>query len=368
MTSEMDATAAVQPLLVEPHFDERIWGGDRLVRQFGKPAPRDRPIGESWEVYDDNTVRNGPYAGSTIAELRARMGRDLTGHVSPQDQFPILTKMIDAHEVLSVQVHPDDHFAQLLEHEPNGKTECWYVIEAEPGAALTYGFARDSNPQEYEDLVKRAELEGILRSLTVSPGDVVYIPAGTVHAIGAGIVVYELQQTSDVTYRIYDWNRRDAEGHTRELHVDKARQVLDYHRWTRGKVQPLIRPGSGRSMLIASDYFCEECIEAAVAGEISTYNSPVAVFALDRPLMVEAGGVPVSLPAYSSLLVPAAARSYRLTSTSDGGAGRALVSYIPVSRDAVLTDLEGRGFEASEIDSFMAQFAPADDLGKGIGG
>ena len=366
MTDNTDAATAVQPLLVEPHFDERIWGGTKLVDRFGKPAPRDKPIGESWEIYDDNRVRNGPYAGSTIAQIRAKMGRDLTGHVAPERQLPILTKILDAHEVLSVQVHPDDHFAQLLEHQPNGKTECWYVIEAEPGAVLTYGFARDTNPEEYEELVKQGALDRLLRSLPVGPGDVVYIPAGTVHAIGAGIVVYELQQTSDVTYRIYDWNRRDAQGQTRELHIDKARQVLDYHRWTRGTVQPLTRPGSGRSMLIAGEYFCEECVEADVAGELSTYDSPVAVFALDQPLTVEAGGVSVSLAAYSSLLVPAAAGSYRIGSASDGGSGQALVSYIPVSQDAVRADLESRGFSKGEIDSFMAQFAPAEDLGKGI--
>jgi mannose-6-phosphate isomerase len=357
----------MQPLLVQPRCDERIWGGHKLATEFGKPAPRDKPVGESWEIYDENTVLNGQYAGCTIAQLRAKMGHDLTGHVPPEKPFPILTKIIDAHDVLSVQVHPDDRFAQLLEREPNGKTECWYVIEADPGAVLTFGFVRDSSPREYEDLVKRGELEKLLRSLPVSPGDVIYIPAGTVHAIGAGIVVYELQQTSDVTYRIYDWNRRDAEGHTRELHVDKARQVLDYHRWTRGKVQPLSRPGSGRSMLIAGDYFCEEWIEAGVADEISTYNSPVAVFALEQPLTVESGGVSVSLPAYSSLLVPPAARSYRVTGASDGGSGRALVSYIPESRQAIRADLEGRGFSASKIDAFMAQFAPADDLGKAIG-
>lgn len=366
MTNRTDVETEVQPLLVEPHFDERIWGGTKLADRFGKPVPRDQPIGESWEIYDENVVRNGPYAGSTVAQLRAIMGQDLTGHVPPERQLPILTKILDAHEVLSVQVHPDDHFAQLLEHQPNGKTECWYVIEAEPGAVLTYGFARDSNPEEYVELVQRGELEAVLRSLPVSPGDVVYIPAGTVHAIGAGIVVYELQQTSDVTYRIYDWNRRDAKGQTRELHVDKARQVLDYHQWTRGTVQPLTQPGSGRSMLVASEYFCEECIEADATDEISTYNSPVAVFALERPLTVEAGGVTASLPAYSSLLVPAAARSYRVRSASGGDSGRALISYIQVSQDAVRADLESREFSKAEIDSFLTQFAPADDLGRGI--
>ena len=161
----------------------------------------------------------------------------MTGHVAPDELFPLLTKLIDAHDVLSVQVHPDDRFAR--ENCTNLRQDGVLVHRRRRGRAptLIYGFGRDSNPDEYTRLVAEGTLGEILRPLRCSPGDVVYIPAGRVHAIGAGIMLYEMQQTSDVTYRIYDWNRRDAEGKPRELHVDKARRVLDYHRWTRGPVQ-----------------------------------------------------------------------------------------------------------------------------------
>ncbi len=129
--------------------------------------------------------------------------------MSPDDLFPLLTKLIDAQDVLSVQVHPDDSYAREPEGQPYGKTECWYVIDAAPGAELTYGFSRNTHPKEYTRLVAQGTLDEILRPLPVAPGDVIYLPAGTVHAIGKGIMVYEVQQTSDVTYRIFDWNRRD---------------------------------------------------------------------------------------------------------------------------------------------------------------
>lgn len=355
------------PLAIQPRFDERIWGGDALATQLGKAAPRDKLIGESWEIYEENTALNGPYAGQTIGQLRATMGRDLTGHVAPEQLFPLLTKLIDARDVLSVQVHPDDDFARRRLNQPYGKTECWYVIDAAPGAELTYGFSRDSNPDDYTRLVEQGALDQILRPLAVRAGDVVYIPAGTVHAIGAGIVLYELQQTSDVTYRIYDWNRSDASGRPRELHVEQARQVLDYHRGTRGVIQPLHAPGSGRTMLIAGQYFCEELVEAGAGDPLSTDNSAVAICALAQPVTVQlgSGGDPVTLARYSSLLVPAAAGSYTIGPAPGGNStAQALVSYVPVSDDATRADLAGRGFSGAEIDAFMAQFAPATDLGE----
>jgi mannose-6-phosphate isomerase len=354
------------PMLIEPRYVERLWGGHNLAEQLGKPAPRDRAIGESWEIYEENTVANGVHQGRAIGQLREVMGRDLTGHVSPRDLFPLLTKLIDAQEVLSVQVHPDDAYAREREGQPYGKTECWYVIAAAPGAQLTYGFSRDSSPEEYTRLVAQGALERLLRPLAVTAGDVVYLPAGTVHAIGSGIVLYEVQQTSDLTYRIYDWNRRDAQGQPRELHVDKARAVLDYHRSTRGTVRPLAQPRSGRTALVASRYFCLELIEAGVAGALSTYNSAVAVCALDQPLVARTGtSEPVTLPPYASLLVPAAARTYTLQPAAPRGAAvRAVVAYVPASLDAVHADLAIRGFAPEEIAAFLAQFAPAVGLGQ----
>src|SRR5205823_9320335 len=236
--------------------------------------------------------------------------------------------------------------------------------------------------------VAAGRLDEILRPLPVRPGDVVYIPAGTVHAIGAGIVVYELQQTSDITYRIYDWNRRDASGQTRALHVDKARQVLDYHRCTRGTVRPLHKPDAHRTMVIAGPYFCLEVIEAAAAPALSTDESPLAVTALDQALVVHAGvsGEPVTLAPYASLLIPAAAGTYqlepaeqaedgrrkaedgRLLPTSGSATARALVAYVPISSAATRADLIGRGFADTDVDVFLAQFAPATDLGQAAAG
>ncbi|SRR5579883_314119 len=355
------------PMLIAPRYDERIWGGHNLADRLGKSAPHDRPIGESWEVYDQNTVANSAYAGKTIATLRAELGRDLMGgHLSPAAAFPVLTKLIDATDVLSVQVHPDDYFAQKLEGQPNGKTECWYIIDAAPGATLTYGFARDSDPDEYTRLVAEGSLEQILREIPVKPGDVVYLPAGMVHAIGAGIILYEVQQTSDVTYRIYDWNRRDDHGQPRELHVEQARQVLDYRRNTRGTVSTLSKPGSGRTVLVAGRYFCNELIEAGTAGELSTYDSPVAVCALDQPLAatVRDGEGPVTLERYSSLVIPAAARAYTLAPLSDGATACAIVTYVPASPEDLRADLRHRGFGDAEIEAFLEQFAPLHDLGQ----
>lgn len=356
--------ASMYPLLIHPRYDERIWGGDALATRLGKPAPRDRPIGESWEIYEENSVLNGAYAGRTIGQLRAMLGRELTGHVAPDALFPLLTKFIDARDVLSVQVHPDDRFARELEDQPYGKTECWYVIEAADGATLTYGFARDSSPEEYTRLVEQGTLGEILRPLPVQAGDVVYIPAGTVHAIGAGIIVYELQQTSDVTYRIFDWNRRDAAGKPRELHVEKARRVLDYHRATRGPVRPLPLAGSGRTALIAGPYFCQELVEAGLANDLSTHDSAVVLCTLDRPVAVMAGTESVTLAPYSSLLIPAATKTYTVRPAAGDGVARALVAYVPASEQATRDDLAAHGASAAEIEAFLVQFAPATDLGQ----
>ena len=148
----------------------------------------------------------------------------------------MLTKIIDAREALSVQVHPDDAYAQRVEHQPNGKTECWYVLDCEPGAELVLGWTRDTTRDEYERRVADGTLGDILRRVPVTPGDAFYLPAGTLHAIGAGIQLFETQQASDLTYRIFDWNRVGADGKPRELHVQKAGDVLDFRatfRWAR---------------------------------------------------------------------------------------------------------------------------------------
>jgi mannose-6-phosphate isomerase len=342
------------PLPIEPKYDERIWGGHNLAERLGKDAPVDECIGESWEVYEENRVLNGPLAGHTIGDLRKELGPDLMGRVPADQVFPMLTKLIDAQQALSVQVHPDDRYARERLHQPYGKTECWYILDAEPDAYLIYGFNRDMSPGEYERMVREGTLEQVLRRLPVRAGDVVYLPARTVHAIGAGIILFELQQTSDVTYRIYDWNRRDAQGKVRELHVQEAMGVLDYRRSPRGTVRTL-GAWDGRTMLVAGLYFCLELVEVTGEMTIPTYDSPVAICALEHSLTITAGSGSQTVRAYSSALVPACVETYSLAPGVDAGVS-ALIAYVPASSSAIRAELLQRGYPEHTVDDFLAQF------------
>ena len=204
-----------------PRRSRRHLAGDALVRRFGKPGTLGETIGESWECWDENPATGGPYAGESIAHLRAALGAALMGELDVARAFPVLTKFIDARQPLSVQVHPDDAYAQRVEHQPNGKTECWVVLEAEPSAGIVLGWKRDIDREEYVRRVADGTLGDVLRKVPVHAGDAFYLPAGTVHSIGAGIVLYETQQTSDLTYRIFDWNRVGADGKPRRLDAPK---------------------------------------------------------------------------------------------------------------------------------------------------
>ena len=226
---------SVYPFAVEPKETPAIWGGDALVKRFGKKADPNAKIGESWECWDENPVAQRSVGRQDDRRLaRAARPRRLLGDLDPQQLFPILTKIIDAHDALSVQVHPDDAYAQRVEHQHNGKTECWYILAAERGRGTRLGWTHDTTREEYERRVADGTLGDILRRVPVKPGETYYLPAGTLHAIGAGIILFETQQASDLTYRIFDWNRVGADGKPRELHVKKAADVLDYHQGTRG--------------------------------------------------------------------------------------------------------------------------------------
>jgi mannose-6-phosphate isomerase len=186
------ADAAIYPWLLEPKLTPAVWGGSELVATYGKNDPKPT-LGESWECWDANAVTNGVLKGSTLAMQRQRLGSASLGNLYPARIFPILTKIITAHDWLSVQVHPTDAYARRVEHEPVGKTECWYVIAAEPDAQLVVGWARDTSREEYERRVEEGTLGEILRKVPVRAGDTVYVPAGLVHAIGPGVTVFETQ-------------------------------------------------------------------------------------------------------------------------------------------------------------------------------
>jgi mannose-6-phosphate isomerase len=225
---------ALYPLKFEPILMERLWGGNKLQTELNKPLEGRCDVGESWELSglegNVSVVSNGFLKGNTLPELIEIYMGDLVGERVFQlfgHEFPLLIKFIDAREALSIQVHPDDELAQKR-HQSFGKTEMWYVMQAEKEAQLISGFKESVTPEKYVHSVENKTLESLLAYHPVKPGDVFFIPAGRVHAIGAGILLAEIQQTSDVTYRIFDFGRRDAHGKERELHTSQALDAIDF--------------------------------------------------------------------------------------------------------------------------------------------
>ncbi len=211
------------PLLLTPSLHTRVWGGRLLHTRYGKPLPTADPYGESWELHDSATVANGPLAGQTVGELTRTYGAALIGTASdPSQGFPLLVKLLDCNDWLSVQVHPDDALAQVLEGEPRGKTEAWILLDAAEGARIVIGIEAGVDRDGLAEAIAQNRLEPLLTYQTVRPGDIVYMPAGTVHALGPGVLVYEIQQSSDQTYRLYDWGRVGLDGKPRPLHIEKS--------------------------------------------------------------------------------------------------------------------------------------------------
>ena len=219
------------PLLFQPDFKEKVWGG-RALEQFGLNIP-DGPIGEGWMIADHpngiTSVLNGELAGLGLDQVRERVGRDWFGSkgYSDNSRFPLLIKLLDCNDDLSVQVHPSDEYEGLPEGEL-GKTEMWYVLDAKPGAKILYGLKEGTTREDLKNAMINGTVMDVLQGVPVKPGDSFYIPAGTVHALCAGVVVAEIQQNSDMTYRIFDYNRPGLDGQPRELHVEDSLHVTAY--------------------------------------------------------------------------------------------------------------------------------------------
>lgn len=246
---------SLPPYKFLPVFKPVLWGGEEIARYKGL-SPMSQPIGESWELSAvpgmETTVQGGPDHGLTLTQLIARHGSRLLGQDVAHrfgQRFPLLIKFIDAHRDLSVQVHPDDAMARRLGYD-NGKTEMWYVIHTRAGAKITAGFSRPITPDDYDRLVAGKRIMDVVAQYDSHPGDVFFIPPGQIHAIGAGNLVAEIQQTCDLTYRVYDYDRRDAQGNPRELHTQLARQALNY-----GVVNSLVNQPDGTQPLVRCRQF-----------------------------------------------------------------------------------------------------------------
>ena len=257
-----------QPIKLEPAFKDYLWGGNKLKNLYNKKCEKEI-CAESWELSahkdGESIVAEGEYKGLKLSEYIKFQGKEILGKNAEKfNYFPILIKLIDAKGDLSVQVHPDDKYALEKEGE-YGKTEMWYILDCEEGASLYYGFSKDVTKQEYEAAIRNNTLTDILNKVPVHKGDVFFIPAGTVHAIGAGIVICEIQQNSNTTYRVYDYNRRDKDGNTRPLHIEKAIEVSDL------KKSPELKPvPDGEDVVLAQcEYFTVHRLRVEKATDVA---------------------------------------------------------------------------------------------------
>lgn len=248
------------PLKFEPVLKEKIWGGTSLAANFGKKQGNLKNIGESWELtaVSDNlsVVSNGFLAGNNIEEIIEVYMGDITGESVYEkfgNEFPLLIKLIEAREDLSVQVHPDDKMAKER-HNAYGKTEMWHILESDANARIYTGFSGQISRDTYVNAVRNNTIGSILNIETAEAGDTFFTPAGRIHAIGAGIVLAEIQQTSDITYRIYDWGRKDKNGKSRELHTDLAIDAVDFNQAGKSKIKKELLKNKTEN-LVSCEYF-----------------------------------------------------------------------------------------------------------------
>lgn len=307
----------------EPILKDKIWGGSKLSDLLGKKTDRN-DVGESWEISDveDDTsvVCNGALKGIDLKELISTFKEDFVGQKIYQhfgEKFPLLIKFIDAKEALSIQLHPNDALAKKR-HNSFGKTEMWYVMQADPKANLIVGFQKNVTKEEYLHHLENKSLAKILNIDEVAPGDVYFIPTGRVHAIGAGVLLAEIQQTSDITYRIYDWDRKDLEGNYRDLHTEEAIDAIDYS--VKSSYKTLYSKKQNESTQIVScPYFTTQVmpIKGQVSVDHSKKDSFVIYMCVKGKAIFSNENNHEELSIGQTLLVPAALKHFVINSDID---------------------------------------------------
>lgn len=312
------------PLKFKPIHKPKIWGGEKLSRYYRHDAGELTHVGETWDVSgvegSESEIENGFLAGNTLNELVEVYMGDLVGEEVYNrfgGQFPLLVKLIDSAQHLSIQVHPTDEIA-AERHAMSGKTEMWYVLEAEPDAFLVAGFNSPMDKATYLKLVDENRLEDVLQKHPVAKGDLFFIPAGCVHSIGAGCVLLEIQQTSDLTYRIYDYNRLDLDGKLRELHTDLAIDAIDFEQWKNDKIvaadlhNDLVK-------VVDCDYFVANImtLDKPQEYDLAPIDSFVLLTVLEGHLKCEYDSDYITLVDGETMLIPAEMMSLLLVPTGD---------------------------------------------------
>ena len=312
------------PIKFQPILKEKVWGGNKLATRFNKKATKDN-IGESWEISDVDgdvsVVSNGSLIGKTLTEILAEYKELLVGkHVYEhfENKFPLLIKFIDAKKPLSIQVHPNNELAQER-HNSFGKTEMWYIMDAEENGNLIVGFQKDANQDEYLEHLNNKTLMNILNEDEVKEGDVYFIPTGRVHAIGAGVLLAEIQQTSDITYRIYDWDRPDQYGNYRELHTDLALDAIDYKAETSYKSSYEIKQNIPTE-LVSCEYFTTNqlVINQDTYQANNLQDSFVIYICVSGSCSIHyENGSKVDVAVGQTVLIPAVLKSYSIEAKSE---------------------------------------------------
>lgn len=300
------------PLTFQPRYKERVWGGRELERLYSRNLPPDKPIGESWEISDRtgdaSIVAHGPLAGTNLHWLMENHGAEILGGARPaaEGRFPLLCKILDAREKLSLQVHPPASQARKLKGEP--KTEMWFIADAAPDASLYVGLRRGVTRQEFERKIADGTVAECFHRIPVQAGDTMFLPSGRVHAIGDGLVIFEIQQNSDTTYRVFDWNRVGLDGKPRELHVAQSLASIDFNDFEPKLVDTqFVADGPVKKRILVTDpLFNVEAWKLDGAGMVTLRPNKLQIVAVTTGLVeVTGNGITANLSAGQFCVIPA---------------------------------------------------------------
>ena len=292
------------PFKLEPIFKHRIWGGTKLAEVFGKNLPTGQKIGESWELTDlpddKSVIANGELTGRTLASAIEQYPKEITGNKNFTGPYPLLIKFLDACDILSVQVHPNGETCKRMgKGEP--KTECWYIIDAEPGAVIYKGLKKGVTRQQFSDAIEKGTVAELLNKVPVNPGECHFLPAGTAHSIGAGLLIAEIQTPSDTTYRVFDFNRLDEAGKPRDLHIEEALASINFDQSENDL------PVTTIGRLVQSEYFAIDKGHQKKNNEmlISSGKTKTLIFTTGSGTITTAEKIVADFKAGDTILIPA---------------------------------------------------------------
>lgn len=322
------------PLKFHPILIQKIWGGNNLVSLFKKQSDKNN-IGESWEISDidnyESIVSNGYYAGKTLRQLIDIQKEHLLGKSIYREfgsKFPLLIKFIDAADNLSIQVHPNDQLAQQ-KHNSSGKTEMWHIIKASQNAFLISGFKERTTPQQFVDAINQKTITDLIKKYPVKENDTFFIPAGQIHAIGKGIILVEIQQSSDITYRLYDYNRKDSSGHMRNLHITDGIEAINFNKQLGVKI-PCPNTKNKQTELIKCNYFTTNYLHLSgtTVLDFNNIDSFIIFINLKNPATLKYTNSYIDINVGETILLPADIKSIELHSENT----IILITYISLSK------------------------------------